>query len=72
MHTEETEHLTQREWREVLRWRAWQAQIALDKAIEAQQKAGSSCRTEGTPSSVRLDESPSGPLCRVGCSSEVQ
>jgi hypothetical protein len=49
MHTEETEHLTRREWREVLRWRAWQAQIALDKAIEARRKAASSCRTEGTP-----------------------
>jgi hypothetical protein len=39
MHTDEFEHLTHREWREILRWRAWDAKIALDQAVEARQKA---------------------------------
>jgi hypothetical protein len=39
MHTDEFEHLTHREWREILRWRAWDAEIALDQAVEARRKA---------------------------------
>ena len=39
MHTDDFEHLTHREWREILRWRAWDAKIALDQAVEARQKA---------------------------------
>ena len=49
MQTEETAHLTRREWREVLRWRAWQAQIAFDQAVQARRKAVSNCRTQGGP-----------------------
>lgn len=39
MHTDDFEHLTHREWREILRWRAWDAKIALDQAVEARRKA---------------------------------
>lgn len=39
MHTDDFEHLTHREWREILRWRAWDAEIALDQAVEARRKA---------------------------------
>jgi hypothetical protein len=49
MQTEERAHLTRREWRELLLWRVWQAQIALDQAMEARRKAASGCRTEGGP-----------------------
>jgi hypothetical protein len=49
MQSEEKEHLTRHEWRELLRWRVWQAQIAFDQAVEARRKAASSCRAEGGP-----------------------
>ena len=39
MHTDDFEHLTHRERREILRWRAWDAKIALDQAVEARRKA---------------------------------
>ena len=39
MQTDDFEHLTHREWREILRWRAWDAKIALDQAVEARRKA---------------------------------
>ena len=39
MHKDDFEHLTHREWREILRWRAWDAKIRLDQAIEARRKA---------------------------------
>ena len=39
MHKNHFEHLTRREWKEILRWRAWQAKITLDKAVEARRKA---------------------------------
>ena len=38
MHTDDFEHLTHRERREILRWRAWDAKIALDQAVEARRK----------------------------------
>ena len=39
MHTDDFEHLTRREWKEILRWRAWDAKIALDEAVEARRRA---------------------------------
>jgi hypothetical protein len=39
MHTDDFEHLTHRERREILRRRAWDAKIALDQAVEARRKA---------------------------------
>lgn len=35
MHTDDFEHLTYLEGKEILRWRAWDAKIALDQAVEA-------------------------------------
>ena len=46
MQREDFEHLTRREWRELLRWRAWQAQIVLDQAVEAKRKALANYQTE--------------------------
>lgn len=39
MQTDDFEHLTHRERREVLRWRAWVAKIVLDQAVEARRRA---------------------------------
>ena len=39
MHTDDFKHLTHRERREILRWRAWDAKIALDQAVNARRKA---------------------------------
>jgi hypothetical protein len=39
MQTQDFEQLTRREWRALLRWRAWQAQMELDQAIAARRKA---------------------------------
>jgi hypothetical protein len=44
MHTDDFEHFTHRERREILRWRAWDAKIALDQAVEARQKAAAKHR----------------------------
>ncbi len=46
MQTQDFEHLTRREWRELLRWRAWQSQIALDHAVAAKRKAVAVYQTE--------------------------
>jgi hypothetical protein len=45
MHTDDCEHLTHRERREILRWRAWDAKIALDQAVESRRKAVANYRT---------------------------
>ncbi len=47
MQTQDFEHLTRREWRELLRWRAGQSQIALDQAVSAKRKAIADYQTEG-------------------------
>jgi hypothetical protein len=39
MQNQDFEHLTQREWREIQRWRAWDAKIALDQALQGRRTA---------------------------------
>jgi hypothetical protein len=53
MQTKEREHLTHREWREILRRRAWDAKIALDQAVEARRKAVAKYRAD---EAVTLEE----------------
>jgi len=53
MHTDDFEHLTHRERREILRWHAWDAKIELDQAVEARRKAVANYRAG---ESVTLEE----------------
>ena len=39
MQSHDLDHLTQREWREIQRWRAWDAKIELEQAVEGRRKA---------------------------------
>jgi hypothetical protein len=39
MQSQDFEHLTQREWREIQRWSAWTAKIQLDQAVDGRRKA---------------------------------
>jgi hypothetical protein len=39
MQSQDFGHLTHREWREILRWRASDAKIELDQAVEGRRKA---------------------------------
>lgn len=55
MHTDDFEHLTHRERREILRWRAWDAKIALDQAVRIPAQGCSQLPHGRSRDSERLD-----------------
>jgi hypothetical protein len=65
MHTDDFEHLTHREWREILRWRAWDAKIALDQAVETRRKTVGNYLVGKARESGRVDGYAASPRHRI-------